>query len=545
MGGKREKAILFHEFFQISQFLLDIVLIDSIFKNREGGYMFPRKTVVSLIFVVLLVSGLYGQWSEPQWIWSNSITAAIFTHSGELWVVGYSLDEEGYSDSLKIGILREGEPIEIINTEYSMYDDWFRADIVNGKKRILESRDNKVWLAANYDWRPSSLGVLMLGYSDSLIRLDSMSEPDYQFTLVEDGDRYLWGAIWQKLTYYDSYSHITLHFSKYDNDRGRWSESRVVDPCLPEREVYDIYLDSYFKGDSMIFLLFGRLEGEVSVHDTMPRPGCLYPITVYKTEYDPLRNEFSLPESLFHFTYHSWVRLYPHYLGIHFAFNISSEDTIWYSLAAIPPPSWLMQNLPLYFIRYTEGRNEYFYFSEDSIFDVMASCWSNQYGDMLFTWYAHRDQCYARYYDGLNWGTLEEFLPNNLYSSWDGVFTDTEGRFCITVNLDSLSGIVCRSGTTGIVGEEIHPKKMSLICFPNPFNSEINFSLKGVNKGELNIYNLLGEKVRSFNIEPQSGDQLIRWDGKDSYDTACPSGVYLVIFESEERKACSKALLLR
>lgn len=77
--------------------------------------------------------------------------------------------------------------------------------------------------------------------------------------------------------------------------------------------------------------------------------------------------------------------------------------------------------------------------------------------------------------------------------------------------------------------EEISSTSYSLHNFPNPFNpfTTIYFTADETKEAKLEIYNLKGQKVRTFRVSPGSIEQSITWNGKDENDQAVSSGIYL------------------
>lgn len=78
---------------------------------------------------------------------------------------------------------------------------------------------------------------------------------------------------------------------------------------------------------------------------------------------------------------------------------------------------------------------------------------------------------------------------------------------------------------------QVSPPQNSLTAYPNPFgkNVSISYELKEPEACELTIYNLKGQKVKSYqpNAKP-SGKQVFTWDGKDNHQNDCAAGVYLL-----------------
>jgi len=74
--------------------------------------------------------------------------------------------------------------------------------------------------------------------------------------------------------------------------------------------------------------------------------------------------------------------------------------------------------------------------------------------------------------------------------------------------------------------------------YPNPFNptTTISFFIPGSGKVEINIYDILGEKVKSLlNEILDYGEHNISWNGKNDYIRELPSGIYLykIIFRDK------------
>ena len=86
--------------------------------------------------------------------------------------------------------------------------------------------------------------------------------------------------------------------------------------------------------------------------------------------------------------------------------------------------------------------------------------------------------------------------------------------------------------------------------YPNPFNpkTEISFTLKNDCIGDLLIYNIRGEKVKTifsdFQIEKGKTYNFI-WDGKDDEGKSIPSGVYLYQLVSENYISTKTMILLK
>lgn len=100
--------------------------------------------------------------------------------------------------------------------------------------------------------------------------------------------------------------------------------------------------------------------------------------------------------------------------------------------------------------------------------------------------------------------------------------------------------------------DPILPENISIAAYPNPFNpsTTINIefneaSLKGEKK--LEIFNILGQKVKSYNITEinNSGMFNVVWNGLNDSGTAVASGTYIVLLKTSTVAKSIKLLLVR
>ncbi len=94
-----------------------------------------------------------------------------------------------------------------------------------------------------------------------------------------------------------------------------------------------------------------------------------------------------------------------------------------------------------------------------------------------------------------------------------------------------------------------HPKTFKLSQnYPNPFNPEtiISYQLPEAAEVELEIYNLLGERVLTLVDKRQSaGDYSVKWRGTDDSGRRVTSGVYIYLIRAGSFTQARKMLLLR
>ncbi len=97
---------------------------------------------------------------------------------------------------------------------------------------------------------------------------------------------------------------------------------------------------------------------------------------------------------------------------------------------------------------------------------------------------------------------------------------------------------------TSVDDKEVSPKSFSLEQnFPNPFNpnTTISYSLTNNSIVNLDVYNILGEKVKNIVNEYQtSGDYKVNFIAKE-----LPSGIYFYKLESNHRVLVKKMLLIK
>jgi hypothetical protein len=109
-------------------------------------------------------------------------------------------------------------------------------------------------------------------------------------------------------------------------------------------------------------------------------------------------------------------------------------------------------------------------------------------------------------------------------------------------HLDSL--------TTAIDNElAVLPQETQLMNnYPNPFNpsTNISYSLKTPGMVSLDIYNMLGQKVRTLvNSQVDAGEHFAIWDGRDDSGAQSASGTYFVKLNAGDYSSTKKMVLLK
>ena len=93
-------------------------------------------------------------------------------------------------------------------------------------------------------------------------------------------------------------------------------------------------------------------------------------------------------------------------------------------------------------------------------------------------------------------------------------------------------------------------ENISISNYPNPFRNStsisFNFSDKFADKAKINIYNIKGQKVKTFSIGENGNAKLVTWNGKDEKGKSVSAGVYLYRLEAKNQKSeLKKCILLK
>jgi hypothetical protein len=104
--------------------------------------------------------------------------------------------------------------------------------------------------------------------------------------------------------------------------------------------------------------------------------------------------------------------------------------------------------------------------------------------------------------------------------------------------LEDIAGI---KENTDKPGYEIH-----VINYPNPFNSSTNFAItipssQKYRHKQINIYNVLGQKINSIALSNQSS---VQWDGKDFDGKSAATGIYYYQLDMDNKIYKSGSMVL-
>ncbi|MCK4427876.1 MAG: T9SS type A sorting domain-containing protein [candidate division Zixibacteria bacterium] len=106
----------------------------------------------------------------------------------------------------------------------------------------------------------------------------------------------------------------------------------------------------------------------------------------------------------------------------------------------------------------------------------------------------------------------------------------------------SFTGVDDETGDEAIRGFSLRQN------YPNPFNptTNIEFVLSKSGQVKLEIFNILGEKIRTLvDQRLKAGHKLVDWDGKDGSGEEVASGVYFYRLQTENFTQTKKMVLIR
>jgi len=124
----------------------------------------------------------------------------------------------------------------------------------------------------------------------------------------------------------------------------------------------------------------------------------------------------------------------------------------------------------------------------------------------------------------------------------------TDGIDTVKVTGDDRVLFVNRYEYLSTVSEGI-PNEFALHeNYPNPFNptTTLRFDLPEVSDATVTIYNMLGQKVRTFNMnDTPAGYHSIKWDATNDYGDPVGAGVYLYQLRANQFVKTKKMVLLK
>lgn len=133
--------------------------------------------------------------------------------------------------------------------------------------------------------------------------------------------------------------------------------------------------------------------------------------------------------------------------------------------------------------------------------------------------------------------TTEGVFPANLI-----ITSDDPDNPSLTITLFGSASTVSNEDLVNPVATELKGN------YPNPFNpnTNISFTLKTRERVNIDIYNVLGQRVKTLvNSELNPGTHTVNWNGKDSNGRNVSSGIYFYKMQAGKYSNTKKMILMK
>jgi len=143
-------------------------------------------------------------------------------------------------------------------------------------------------------------------------------------------------------------------------------------------------------------------------------------------------------------------------------------------------------------------------------------------------------------------------IPNEGYQfvNWQGVAGEISNSDSISIILTGDSTLTAVfEPTLSVDGKLFIPAEYSIHQnYPNPFNptTTLRFDLPNVSDVTLTIYNMLGQRVKTFNMQgTPAGYHSVNWDATNDYGDPVGAGIYLYQLRANQFVKTRKMVLLK
>ena len=167
-------------------------------------------------------------------------------------------------------------------------------------------------------------------------------------------------------------------------------------------------------------------------------------------------------------------------------------------------------------------------FPAEIVYETADTSLMITYQNIIDNWYPNLEM--------LSRGTLK--FSVSATDGWDTVKVSGDDRVLFVNRYDYLS----------TEGEGIPTEFALHENYPNPFNptTTLRFDLPEVSDVTVTIYNMLGQKVRTFNMnDTPAGYHSIKWNATNDYGDPVGAGVYLYQLRANEFVKTKKMVLLK
>ena len=152
---------------------------------------------------------------------------------------------------------------------------------------------------------------------------------------------------------------------------------------------------------------------------------------------------------------------------------------------------------------------------------------------------------HANYTDGYLYAFGDTIRPGEVVEHIQGVFIYSFGSYKIEVRDQKDWGVAVG------INPDFNPVPLAYQLrqnFPNPFNPEtrIYFEIPNMHDVKLDIYNILGQKVRTLiNNSFDAGRHTVNWNGRNDAGIIVPSGIYIYRIQAGNFMRSKKMLMLK
>ncbi len=150
--------------------------------------------------------------------------------------------------------------------------------------------------------------------------------------------------------------------------------------------------------------------------------------------------------------------------------------------------------------------------------------------------------------NGLTWGEEQRVDDDPSFSEFPDITVSGEDRYIVWSDrrADPGHGVYfSRWEEESAVEEEndILPSEISLTAYPNPFNGATIITFNDLEGGEIEIYSITGQKIRTLITTTKEGK--IMWDARDALGNKISSGIYFARARAPQSSTTLKLLYLK
>ena len=200
--------------------------------------------------------------------------------------------------------------------------------------------------------------------------------------------------------------------------------------------------------------------------------------------------------------------------------------------------------------------------TQDNLSDTFTLAWDaseSEYGEIHYmidvkqfdyqTSYENVDEISDTTYDIEYQSFIDnvDFLNVNAATIWFTVYA-VDGPDTLKVNGSDIKVFINRYDYLSIESEGIPDEFALHENYPNPFNptTQIRFDLPEMSNVNLTIYNMLGQRVKAFNMESApAGYHALTWNATNDLGSPVSAGVYLYQLQTKEFVKTKKMVLLK